>query len=325
MPKEGYEKTIQQIDQQVKQIDLHKKNMERDRDHTHSREYKAQKKECARLQDLAAKLKDEQQCHVLNHTRVLARLEQEKSKWFLKPSPHSTAAFVADMICPRVLTSQSDALFCCKFVKLLISLKTPGFQLLDFYNSWTIMLTQCIRCCSEREAQIFGVFLREMMSYVLHLRKDEKTYNEESKGNPCFHRNYYEDPNAAHVEFAKFGDFQKGHAKWEGRIHKALKYGLDSEDWMEKRNALLLLSQSCEAFPVVEKYGKLVLSSIESMKDKAEWSDIKTLAGSLAIKLKNQREHWVDKQAPPPASERRTNGDDGKDGNRGSGRSKNAL
>merc|ERR1712217_976275 len=212
------------------------------------------------------------------------------------------------MICPRVLTSYTDALFCCHFVRLMIRLKTPGFQLLDFYNNWTIMLTQCIRCCSERESQIFGVFLRELMSYVCFLRRGEETYKKETEGNPVFYRNYYEDPAAADIEWSQFTDIKKGHAKWEGRIFKAMKQGLDSEDWMEKRNALLLLSACYESYPIVEKYANATLKLVEAMRDKEELSDIKTLAGSIVLKLKNQKDRWLDKLPTQPESSRRTEG-----------------
>lgn len=296
MPTEGYERSIGQISAAQKQIETQRFKMERDRDYAHSREYKNLKKESARLKDFHDKLKEEQLQQKLNHEKVLARLETEKVGWFRKPGPSATACFVAEMLCPRVLTSYADALFCCRFVRLLIRLKTPGFQLLDFYNSWTVMLTQNIRCCSEREAQIFGVFLREMMAYVYNLRKNEKTYEAEMKDNPCFHRNYYKEPIDNNiVEYAKYEDIKKGHAKWEGRIYKALRQNLDSEDWMEKRNALLLLSQTGEAFPVVAKYASLLLQCVENMRDKEEASDLKTLANSLTIKLKAGQNNWVDK------------------------------
>mmetsp|Transcript_113724 Transcript_113724/g.361381 ORF Transcript_113724/g.361381 Transcript_113724/m.361381 type:complete len:1522 (-) Transcript_113724:89-4654(-) len=303
-PTEGYDKADVNIQNELKATEVAKKQMERDRDfNPHAREYRSLKKEVVRLQDFSVKLKEERSQQLESHKQVMARLEQEKAGWFTKPSPHATAAFVADMICPRVLTSHADALFCCHFVRMLVKLKTPGFQLLDFYNSWTIMLTQCIRCCSEREAQIFGVFLRDMMSYVLHLRDDEERYNVETKDNPCFHRNYYEDPKASMVEWTQFGDIKKGHSKWEGRIYKALRAGLDSDDWMERRNTLLLLSQSYEAFPLVEKYAKPILNAIESMRDKEEYSDLKTLAASIAVKLRTQRDRWVEK-APEKAPDK---------------------
>ncbi|CAE8678153.1 unnamed protein product [Polarella glacialis] len=315
MPTEGYEKSTGQINTTIRQIEMNKFKMERDKDYAHNRDYKNLKKEGLRLKDFHDKLKEEQLLHKLNHEKVLARLELEKDQWFRKPGPTATSAFVSEMLCPRVLTSYSDAMFCCRFVRLLIKLKTPGFQLLDFYNCWTIMLTQNIRCCSEREAQIFGVFLREMMAYIYSLRKSEKIYEAEMKDNPCFHRNYYEEPaNAAIVEFAKYTDISKGHAKWEGRIYKAVRQGLDSEDWMEKRNVLLLLSQSCESFPIVDKYGKLILQCVENMRDKEEMSDIKTLAMSLCVKLKVCSAHWVDKQPESDrAAERKDQSSSGKE------------
>jgi len=294
-PTEGYEKAIASISSSIKQLDGTKKSMERDRDHTHSRDWKALKKEVARLQDFHSKLKEEQLAQAYNHQKVIARLEKEKGQWFSKPGPLATNAFVAEMICPRVLTSHSDALFCCRFVRLLIKLRTPGFQLLDFYNSWTVMLTQCIRCCSEQEAQIFGVFLREMMAYILHLRRDEPTYQAEMQDNPAFHRNYYTQPGTP-VEWTPFSDIRRGHNKWENRIFRATKASLTAEDRMERRNALLLLSQCHETFPVVEKYARAILQSVEHMRDQEEFSDVKTLANSLAVKLRSQRDRWLDKQ-----------------------------
>eukprot|EP00929_Paragymnodinium_shiwhaense_P030712 TRINITY_DN17359_c0_g1_i2.p1 TRINITY_DN17359_c0_g1~~TRINITY_DN17359_c0_g1_i2.p1 ORF type:complete len:1535 (-),score=523.90 TRINITY_DN17359_c0_g1_i2:108-4712(-) len=328
MPQVGYEKAYRQIEDNIKQVQLAKKQLERERDFQDKREYKALKKDIVRLQESSTKLKEEENKQAYAHKLVLARLEQEKKSWFKRPGPPATTNFVAEMLCPRVLTSHADALFCCHFVRLLIRLKTPGFQLLDFYNSWTIMLTQCIRCCSEREAQIFGVFLREMMSYVLHLRQNEKVYNEEMKDNPAFFR-HYEDPSTSEVAYAKFGDFAKGHVKWEGRIFKAVRAGLESKDWMEKRNALLLLSQSAKAFPMVEKYSKETLKLVETLKEKETLADLKTLANSIAVLLRSQKENWVDKQ---PVVEKKSS-DDHKDAGKSSstaaptssGRSKNAL
>jgi len=321
MPTEGYEKVIAQISAGIKQIEVNKLRMDRDRDNTHSRDYRALKKEGQRLQDFYGKLKEEQLAQQYNHQKVMARLKREKGTWFQTPSPGATSTFVSEMLCPRVLTSFSDALFCCHFVRLLITLKTPGFQLLDFYNSWTVMLTQSIRCCSEREAQIFGVFLREMMSYIITLRKDEATYNAEMKDNPAFYRNYYEDPTAHVVEWAHFTDIRKGHSKWEFRISKAIRLGLEAEDWMEKRNALMLLSQCYEAFPVVEKHARGVLASVEMLRDREELSDVKTLANSLIVKLKSRKDHWVDKGVPDATSGR----EHGRRGSDDRGRPKNPL
>merc|ERR1719174_1016160 len=142
-------------------------------------------------------------------------------------------------------------------------------------------------------------------------------------GNPCFYRNYYEDTSQQQVEYAQFGDIKKGHAKWEGRIQKGLRQGLESEDWMEKRNALLLLSQSYEFFPVVEKHAGYILKLVDGIKDQQDgFNDVKTLAMSLAVKLRSRQEFWVDKVEQEPAKRRAA---EASQGDKTAGRSKNGL
>ncbi|CAJ1363643.1 unnamed protein product, partial [Effrenium voratum] len=107
--------------------------------------------------------------------------------------------------------------------------------------------------------------------------------------------------------FAKHSDILRGHNKWEGRIYKVLRQNLESEDWTEKRNTLLLLSQSCESYPVVEKYARGVLQCVENLRDREKANDLKTLANSLAVKLRATSKSWIkteSKEVVAPAFER---------------------
>mmetsp|Transcript_6903 Transcript_6903/g.15059 ORF Transcript_6903/g.15059 Transcript_6903/m.15059 type:complete len:1264 (+) Transcript_6903:96-3887(+) len=178
VPKDGYDKTIGSMSSKLQDLNLQRKKMEREereRDLVHNRDYKALKKEIQKLTDSQKLLKDEHAYHRHNFKKVEMRLEAEKAGWVLKAGESAAAAtaFVTEMLCPRLLTSPADALFCSNFVKLLFNLKTPGFKLSEVYNTWTIMIPQFIRCCTEREAEILGIFIREMMSYILQLRKEE--------------------------------------------------------------------------------------------------------------------------------------------------------
>ncbi|CAE7327190.1 THO2 [Symbiodinium pilosum] len=305
VPTEGYEKVLARMSQGLKTLEDSKLKLDRKYNNdTHSREYKGLLRNIARQKEAHDKVKEEHLKQKLNFEQVLARLEQEKSSWFVKHCPEATQTMVAEMILPRALTSYGDALFCCKFARLLIRMKTPGFLVLDFYNSWTVMLTMNLRSCTEVEAQICGHFLHEMMSYICFLRKSEKAFEAEMKDNPCFHRHHY-DGTPADPEFAKHADIVRGHNKWEGKILKALRQNLESEDWTDKRNALLLLSKSCETYPIVEKYGKTVLALVENVREKEKASDLKTLAASLATKLKAQSKNWIkteSKEAPKAAA-----------------------
>eukprot|EP00438_Fugacium_kawagutii_P013764 Skav232241 [mRNA] locus=scaffold273:39289:40470:- [translate_table: standard] len=295
VPTDGYEKVLSRMQADQKQLENSKTKLDRRYNvDTHSREYKSLQRSLVRQKEAYDKVKEEHLQQKLNFEKVLARLELEKSGWFLKKSPEATQALVAEMMMPRALTSYADAMFCCKFARLLIRMKTPGFLFLDFFNCWTLLLCMNLRACTEREAQICGILLREMMSYVFSLRQSEKTYEQEMKDNPCFHRHHYDDTNVdTPIEFAKHNDIIRGHNKWEGRIYKVLKMNLESEEWTDKRNTLLLLSQSCDSYPLVEKYARGVLQCVENVREREKASDLKTLANSLAVKLKSCSKQWV--------------------------------
>ena len=295
VPTEGYERVLSRIMARQREDEDTKARMDRKYNvDTHSREYKNLQRNIVRQKEAYDKLKEEQLQQKLSFEKVLARLELEKSGWFLKPGPEATLALVAEMFMPRALTSYADAMFCCKFARLLIRMKTPGFLFLDFFNSWTIMLCMNLRSCTEREAIICGIMLREMMAYVYSLRKSEKVYEQEMKDNPCFHRHHYDEKNVdTPIEFTKHFDMIRGHNKWEGRIYKVLKQNLESDEWSDKRNTLLLLSQSCDSYPIVEKYARGVLQCVENVREKEKASDLKTLAASLAVKLRASSKTWV--------------------------------
>ncbi|CAK9089862.1 THO complex subunit 2 (Tho2) [Durusdinium trenchii] len=304
VPTEGYEKVLNRIQSGQRSFEDSKAKLDRKYSpDTHSREYKAVVRNLQRQKEAYDKVKEEQLQQKLNFEKVLARLELEKGGWFLKKSPEATQAMVAEMIMPRALTSYSDALFCCKFIRLLIRMKTSGFLFLDFYNVWTLMLCMNLRSCTEREAQICGLLLREMMSYVCTLRKSEKAYEQEMKDNPCFHRHHFDSNNVeTTIEFAKHADIVRGHSKWEGRIYKVLRQNLESsEDWSDKRNTLLLLSESCDSYPVLERYARGVLQCVENVRDREKANDLKTLANSLAVKLKACSKNWIKVEAKESA------------------------
>eukprot|EP00913_Durusdinium_trenchii_P009151 g8601.t1 len=142
-----------------------------------------------------------------------------------------------------------------------------------------------------------------MMSYVCTLRKSEKAYEQEMKDNPCFHRHHFDSNNVeTTIEFAKHADIVRGHSKWEGRIYKVLRQNLESsEDWSDKRNTLLLLSESCDSYPVLERYARGVLQCVENVRDREKANDLKTLANSLAVKLKACSKNWIKVEAKESA------------------------
>merc|ERR1711915_66305 len=247
------------------------------------------------LKERRQNLQKEEEDYKENHEKCGQRLLEEYQEW-IGPmgQQNATKFFVTEMLAPRMLTSTSDALYCVYFIKQMIKMKTPQFQLLDFYNCLTLCLPQFMRCSTESEAEIFGLFLRDMMQYILDLRQNEAKFNETIKDNPVFYRNYYgSNSKKFEIQYCSFKELKKGHAKWESRIIKAVKPGLRSDDWMEKNTALKVLYKTFRVCPLVDKNAKDVLELVDEISTKEVRKDIKTFAASLAVRLKLQKERWI--------------------------------
>merc|ERR1719379_1110267 len=134
--------------------------------------------------------------------------------------------------------------------------------------------------CTEKEASTFGRFLNIMMGDVYKLRKDEKKFSEIAKENVCFRRHYFLS------QPMTYDELQKGHTKWEMRMFRAVKPGLNSEDWSERRNSLLVISKTYESFPLVWKVFQATKQLIEKIASEDKRPDIKLLANSLATRMK---------------------------------------
>lgn len=225
----------------------------------------------------------------LDHSQVLIdQLEAGKSEWFedfaLEQGPAATKAFIVHMILPRVLVAPSDALFCAIFAVLLIELWTPRFHFLDFMNVWTAELPRHVLYGSMWEAKLVGIFVREMLSYVLDLRSKQEIFASVTAHNCCFHRNYYEDPSDPRVEWVSYVDFGKGLLKWTRRIYTSVRRGLEptwkpyndveslatllpaTGQGRAMRNMLLFLDLSSPAFPVLRKYAISLLEKVRRIK-----------------------------------------------------------
>lgn len=265
------------------------------------REYTRVVREKRDLEEQLLQLQNERIEQEKNHDRVCKRLKESMGNFFVDPNPPATLAFVKYFIAPRVLTSESDALFCARFINLMIKIRAWGFQLLDFFNKWTIMLTQYLLSCTDREARVFGIFLSEAMGHMLELRREEKHFFEQAKDNPVFYRHYYPhdyDPNGVDgkgnpckpMEFCTHQHMIAGHGTWESRLTKVLMQGLQSKDWQERRNSMLVISNSYKNFPMTNRCGAQLLQVVTKIATKDEYQDLKTLGGSLRLRLQNNQD-----------------------------------
>ncbi|KAL8436103.1 hypothetical protein Efla_002093 [Eimeria flavescens] len=226
-----------------------------------------------------------------------------------KRGPFALRAIIKFMLAPRIVNSEADALFCAQFVWLLVSLRLPLFNFLDFMNIWTRMLVPLIRSSTEREAQMLGLFVSEILGPVRRWLHDKQAFEEETAGNCCFGLTYrFAGNNAQHAHIAK------GARKWEARIFEGLVQSLPQASaageaanpsaWLETKAAVVFLSRCHDSFPLTCRRGAELIKRLEDTLVAAQawnWKDVSLSASSIVkVLTKHQRDgRWLD---PAPAA-----------------------
>ncbi|XP_050231755.1 THO complex subunit 2 isoform X2 [Mercurialis annua] len=249
------------------------------------------KKDKERIQESLDRLTSELHKHEENVASVRRRLSREKDKW-LSSCPDTlkiNMEFLQRCIFPRCTFSMPDAVYCAMFVHTLHSLGTPFFNTVNHIDVLICKTLQpMICCCTEYEAGRLGKFLFETLKIAYYWKSDESIYERECGNMPGF-AVYYRFPNSQRVTY---GQFIKVHWKWSQRISRLLIQCLESSEYMEIRNALILLTKISGVFPVTKRSGINLEKRVVRIKSD-EREDLKVLATSVAAALAARKPYWV--------------------------------
>ncbi|KAI7993665.1 THO complex subunit 2 [Camellia lanceoleosa] len=249
------------------------------------------KKDKERIQESLDRLTSELQKHEENVASVRRRLAREKDKW-LSSCPDTlkiNMEFLQRCIFPRCTFSMPDAVYCSMFVHTLHSLGTPFFNTVNHIDVLICKTLQpMICCCTEYEVGRLGRFLCETLKIAYHWKSDESIYERECGNMPGF-AVYYRDPNSLRVTYSQF---IKVHWKWSQRITRLLIQCLESAEYMEIRNALIMLTKISSVFPVTRKSGINLEKRVAKIKSD-EREDLKVLATGVAAALAARKPSWV--------------------------------
>ncbi|KAJ7980585.1 THO complex subunit 2 [Quillaja saponaria] len=249
------------------------------------------KKEKERIQESLDHLTSELLKHEENVASVRIRLSREKDKW-LSSCPDTlkiNMEFLQRCIFPRCTFSMPDAVYCAMFVHTLHSLGTPFFNTVNHIDVLICKTLQpMICCCTEYEVGRLGRFLYETLKMAYYWKSDESIYERECGNMPGF-AVYYRYPNSQRVTY---GQFIKVHWKWSQRITRLLIQCLESSEYMEIRNALIMLTKISSAFPVTRKSGINLEKRVSKIKSD-DREDLKVLATGVAAALAARKPSWV--------------------------------
>lgn len=249
------------------------------------------KKDKERIQEALDRLTNELHQHEDHVASVRRRLSHEKDKW-LSSCPDTlkiNMEFLQRCIFPRCIFSMPDAVYCAMFVHTLHSLGTPFFNTVNHIDVLICKTLQpMICCCTEYEVGRLGRFLFETLKIAYHWKSDESIYERECGNMPGF-AVYYRYPNSQRVTY---GQFIKVHWKWSQRITRLLVQCLESTEYMEIRNALIMLTKISSVFPVTRKSGINLEKRVAKIKSD-EREDLKVLATGVAAALAARKSSWV--------------------------------
>ncbi|KAJ6762448.1 THO COMPLEX SUBUNIT 2, partial [Salix koriyanagi] len=241
------------------------------------------KKEKERIQESLDRLTRELCKHEDNVSSVRRRLSCEKDKW-LTSCPDTlkiNMEFLQRCIFPRCTFSMPDAVYCAMFVHTLHSLGTPFFNTVNHVDVLICKTLQpMICCCTEYEVGRLGRFLYETLKIAYYWKSDESIYEHECGNMPGF-AVYYRFPNSQRVTY---GQFIKVHWKWSQRMSRLLIQCLESSEYMEIRNALILMTKISGVFPVTKRSGINLEKRVTRIRSD-EREDLKVLATGVAAAL----------------------------------------
>ncbi|VAH83532.1 unnamed protein product [Triticum turgidum subsp. durum] len=285
-PKDRYDAEIKKLHDNLKQLEDNSDNS--------SIAISRRKKDKERIQDLVDKLNNESDKHQQHVASVLQRLAREKDKW-LSSGPDAlkiNMEFLQRCIYPRCVFSMQDAVYCATFVQTMHSLGTPFFNTVNHIDVFICKTLQpMICCCTEYEAGRLGRFLHETLKMAYYWKSDEAIYERECGNKPGFAL-YFRFPNSQRVPYAQF---VKVHYKWSTRITKVLNQCMESKEYMEIRNALIVLTKITSIFPVIRKSGINIEKRVAKLKGD-EREDLKVLATGVAAALAARKSSWLSEE-----------------------------
>ncbi|XP_041357183.1 THO complex subunit 2-like isoform X2 [Gigantopelta aegis] len=288
VPTAAYEKQISLLQQQISHIEDNKDMQSK------------KKKEKERCTNLIEKLKDEEKKQNDHVNRVLGRLKHDQDKWILSGSTKNETVTQLLQLCifPRCCFTASDALFCAKFIHVLHDLKTPNFSTLICFDRIFCDITYSVTSCTENEAHRYGRFLCASLGTVMKWHSDIDIYEKDCANFPGFvtvFRKKVDHTAKAPVENLDYENYRHVCHKWHFRITKAMVACLESGNYIQIRNALIVLTKILPHYPRITQFGQALERRVDrlSKEEKDKRPDIYAIAMGYAGQLKSKRMTWV--------------------------------
>lgn len=282
VPKISYEKEIDRLRLQIQATDDNKELAPNKK-----------KKEIERYRLLQEKLLDEQLKQDEHVKKVHQMLDQDKNQWF-QPKVQKMemiTQFLQHCLLPRCIFTPNDAIYCAEFVHLIHTIKTPNFSTLICYDRIFGDISYTMASFTENEANNFGRFLCQLLKIVMAWHKDKNIYDKECAKFPGFVSKFCEkDP-----VYVDFENYRHVCHKWHYKLTKAFIVCLDSGEYLQIRNSLIVLTRILPYLPVIASFGLAIEKRVDQIKEKEKEKrpDLYALATGYSGQLKQKKSSFI--------------------------------
>ncbi|CAF3650173.1 unnamed protein product [Rotaria sordida] len=308
VPEIAYKRRIEELELETTQIDERK-------------ELTAAKKrkEKEKIHIIIDKLKEElfkQKEHV---ERVRARLDIEREHWFKnrnKTKAETITEFLQLCIFPRCLLSEIDALYCAHFIRVIHDLITPNFSTIICYDRLFSDISYSLASCSENEAIRYGRFLESLLETVMSWHGDKNKFDKECASHPGFLTVFRNAGNAASKttgttqtpEQLDYDNFRHVCHKWHYKLAKSFIVCLDSNDYVQIRNVLQVLTVLLPIYPKMTTFYGALERRIKAIcvAEKDRRHDLFALAKCYSGRLAHKHRDMIEESLFHSVSERPT-------------------
>mmetsp|Transcript_656 Transcript_656/g.1482 ORF Transcript_656/g.1482 Transcript_656/m.1482 type:complete len:1044 (-) Transcript_656:683-3814(-) len=224
-----------------------------------------------------SQLEKESKDHEAHTQAIFQRLRARKSKFF--PGGGNKLelvnVFLERCVVPRCIASQSDSVYTARFViDVMVELDVEEFNIVAYISTLCRSVGQLIFACTEAEASRFGRFLCETLTVTEKWRTNKKLFESECLPKACF-------------------DFQSkdGHAgfvlimnRMNQHLAKAFHVALESTEYMQVRNALVVLIAIQSVFPKTEDVRSIIVDRVDKLRQ-GDREDIRLMSTSYFAML----------------------------------------
>lgn len=248
------------------------------------------RKERDRCNSLIQKLKQEQADQIEHASYVKMYLESERNNLFCES--HSVdnvylegRQFVQHCPFARSTLTAYDANYSARFLFFLHELKVEDYPTIICLDRLLCDLTYMIGACTENEASHYGRFLCNLLKTTAHWHSSPTIYSEQCEQFPGSIINI---ENAQHITYENYRDICY---KWHYRLTRAFTVALGSNNYIQIRNALIVMISIIDYYPVIKHFGKGIRRKVGEVRnsEKESRQDLYALATAYAGRLDEKK------------------------------------